>query len=157
GPITMPPNQVELPPNLTFNNNNQPVPIPPDKNEIDVQFQVKPNVPPGVYNLVVRGVSQVPFAKDPKAAQKPNVSVTETLPPIKLTVYNTVADVSVNNANVTIKPGMDVELVVKVNRLHAYAGDFKVQLVLPQGFAGVTAPEVTIPANANEAKLVLKC
>src|SRR5262249_24862084 len=93
----------------------------------------------------------------PKAAQKPNVSVTETLPPIKLTVYNTVADVSVNNANVTIKPGMDVELVVKVNRLHAYAGDFKVQLVLPQGFAGVTAPEVTIPANANEGKLVLKC
>jgi hypothetical protein len=157
GPIPLAPNQLDLPPNLTFNNNNQPLPIPPDKNELDVQFQVKPNVPPGTYNLVVRGTAQVPFAKDPKAAQKPPVSVTETLPPIKLTVYNTVGEVSVNNPNVTIKPGMDVELMVKVNRLHGYAGEFKVQLVLPQGFAGVTAPEVTIPANAGEAKFVLKC
>lgn len=157
GPITMPPNQVELPPNLTFNNNNQPVAIPPDKNEFDVQFQVKPNVAPGTYNLVIRGTAQVPFAKDPKAAQKPPVNVTETLPPIKLTVYNSVAEVSVNTPNVTIKPGTDTDLVVKLNRLHGYAGEFKAQLVLPQGFAGVTAQEVTIPASANEAKLVLKC
>jgi hypothetical protein len=64
--------------------------------------------------------------------------------------------VSVGSPAVTLQPGTDTELLVKVNRQHGYAGEFKVQLVLPSGFQGVTAPEVTIPAGADEAKLVLK-
>jgi citrate lyase beta subunit len=55
-----------------------------------------------------------------------------------------------------VKGGADTELVVRVNRLNGYQGEFKVQLVLPQGFQGVTAAEATIPANATETKLVLK-
>jgi hypothetical protein len=148
---------VDLPPNVAFNNNNQPVTVAADKNEADLQIQVRNNVAPGVYNLVLRGAGQVPFNKDPKATQKPPLGTTVVSTPIKLTIYNTVAEVTLNNANVTLKAGMDAELLVKVHRLNGYQGEFKLQLVLPQGFQGVTAPEVTIPANGNEAKFVLKC
>jgi hypothetical protein len=149
-----------LPPNAQPQPQQPPQPIgtiAADKTDADVRITVPNNVTPGVYNLVFRGTAQVPFNKDPKAAQKPPVAILEAAPPIKLTVYNQVADISVNEPNVKIKPGADKELVVKVDRKFDYKGEFKVSLVLPSGFQGVTAAEATIPANANEAKLVLKC
>jgi hypothetical protein len=127
-----------------------------DKPDAEFRITVPSNATPGVYNLVLRGVGQVPFNKDPKAAQKPNINVVVPSTPIKVTVYNSVADVTVNNPNLTIKAGTDAELIVKVTRKYDYKGELKVQLVLPQGFAGVTAQEVTIPAGASEAKLMLK-
>ncbi len=130
--------------------------IAPDKPEVDVKLQVSGNVRPGVFNLVFRGQAQAPFNKDPNAKQKQPVNVIEPSTPVKVTVYNQVAELSVNNANLTLKAGGDAELVVKVNRQHAYTGEFKVLLVPPQGYQGVTAAEVTIPANMNEAKLALK-
>ncbi len=130
--------------------------IAPDKPEVDVKLPVSGNVRPGNYNLVFRGQAQAPFNKDPNAKQKPPVNVTEPSTPIKVTVYNQVAELSVNNASVALKAGGDAELVVKVNRLHGYTGEFKVLLIPPQGFQGATAAEVTMPGNANEAKLALK-
>ena len=41
-------------------------------------------------------------------------------------------------------------------RLHAYAGQFKVQLVLPADTKGISADEITIPAGADEAKILLR-
>ena len=64
--------------------------------------------------------------------------------------------VGVANANATAKVGQQVELVVKVARLHDYAGEFKVELVLPKGVQGLSAEAVTIPAGANEVKLAVR-
>src|SRR5262249_3343797 len=44
----------------------------------------------------------------------------------------------------------------RVARMYDYAGDFKVQLVLPPAAKGLSADGVTIPAGQNEAKVVLK-
>ncbi len=132
--------------------------IAADKPDIEVKVPVPNTVLPGVYNLVFRGLANgVDFKKNPMDKQAVKVNVAEPCSPIKVTVYNSVADLSVGNPSVTIKGGVDQELVVRVARKFNYAGEFKVSLVLPQGFQGVSAAEVTIPANVNEGKLVLKC
>src|SRR5262249_62092199 len=80
----------------------------------------------------------------------PSVPVTLTVVPAQ------VATVAVNNANPSIKPGGQTEVLVKVNRTQGYAGAFQVQLVLPANVQGVTAEAVAMPAGQNEAKLLLE-
>src|SRR5207249_4306315 len=48
-----------FPPNLLFNNNNQPVTMNPGKDDATAVLDVKANVPPGTYNLVLQGTAQV--------------------------------------------------------------------------------------------------
>jgi hypothetical protein len=71
-------------------------------------------------------------------------------------VYNQVAELSLPEPSVQVKAGGEKELVVKLNRLHGYKGELKLSLVRPQNLQTVTAAEVTVPADAVEAKLVLK-
>jgi hypothetical protein len=141
--------------NLTFNNNNQPLTVAADKTEASAVFDVRTNVAPGTYNLVLRGQAQMPYQKD-AMGKKANINVVMPSAPISLTVLpQQVATLSVMNANPTLKVGEPTELLVKVARLHNYAGEFNVQLVLPANVKDVQAEEVTIPAGMNEAKLVL--
>ena len=138
-------------------NNNQPITVPPDKNEAKVDVNVNAGMPPGTYNLELRGSAQIPFNKDPMAKQKPNVNVLLPAAPTIITVLpKQVATLSLANAAVTGKPGAQSEVVVKVARQQDYAGEFKVQLVLPANIKGVSADEVTIPAGQNEGKLIVK-
>jgi hypothetical protein len=152
-PITI--TGLSLPSNTLFNGNNQAVTIPANQTEVPLTFSFPPNVPPGTYSLAVQGVASVPYNKDPKNAQKPPVQVQQATPPVTLTVYNRLANVQVFSNSVMLKAGGSVELLVKVERLHGYNGPFKVQLVLPQGFAGVAAPEVIIPEGAHEGRFLL--
>jgi hypothetical protein len=77
--------------------------------------------------------------------------------PVTLTVLpKIVATVTAAAPNPNIKAGTMGEVVVKVARMFDYAGDFKVQLVLPPNVQGVSAADVTIPAGADEVKLLLK-
>lgn len=148
---------IDLPPNVTFNNNNQPVNVAADKTDGTAVVEVKANVVPGTYNLVLRGQAQVPFAKDPMAKQKPNTNIVYPAVPLTLTVLpNQVANLSVANANVPLKVGTQAEVVVKVARLHDFGGEFTVELVLPPNIKGVTADKVTIPAGKEEAKFVVR-
>jgi hypothetical protein len=57
------------------------------KDEGTVTLDVPPGTPPGEYTLTVLGQAQVPYSKDAKAAQKPNVLV--ALPARPLTVVVT--------------------------------------------------------------------
>ena len=67
-----------------------------------------------------------------------------------------VANLSVDNPNLTAKPGADVVATVKVQRLFDYADAFKVDLTFPPNIKGVTADNVTIAPGANEAKLTIR-
>jgi len=58
-------------------------------------------------------------------------------------------------ANPIVKVGASTEVVVKVARLHDFAGEFRIQFVLPANLKGVSAADVIIPAGKNEAKLVV--
>jgi hypothetical protein len=57
------------------------------KDEITLSVNVQPGTPPGEYTLTVVGQAQVPYSKDAKAAQRPNVLV--SLPARPLTVVVT--------------------------------------------------------------------
>jgi hypothetical protein len=56
------------------------------KDEVSVTVDVPPGTPPGEYTLTVLGQAQVPYNKDPKAAQKPNVLVAMPARPVTLVV-----------------------------------------------------------------------
>jgi hypothetical protein len=143
----------ELPPNLSFGA----VTLAPGKDDLPLVMNVAANVPPGKYNLVFRGFAPLPFNKDPNAKQKPNVNVVLPSTPVVLTVLpKQVASLTVNNANPGVQLGKQTELVVTVNRQFDYTGPFTVKLVLPPKVEGVIADEVTIPADQNQAKLVLR-
>ncbi len=141
-------------------NKDQPVNMNPDKAEATLTVDVGANVPPGVYNVVLRtSAANVPFVRDPKATPKPppvNVILVEPSAPLTVTVLpRTVGKLTLANPNPTLKVGGRVEVVVKVERLWDYAGEFKVSLVPPASVKDVTAEEVVIPAGKDEAVLVL--
>lgn len=142
----------EMPPGMTF----AALTIPADKNEGKLTVTTNTNIPPGKYNLVLRSFAPVPFNKDPNAKQKPNVNVVQSSAPIELTVLpKQVAQLAVDNANPTIKKGMQGVVTVRVTRQFDYAGEFKVKLVLPPGTQGVSATDGVIPPGQNEAKLTI--
>jgi hypothetical protein len=60
--------------------------LPADKDEVKVKIKVATNVPRGSYSVVVRGDAQVPFNRDPKAANKPNVRVADPSTPLTVIV-----------------------------------------------------------------------
>ncbi|OAI41305.1 hypothetical protein AYO40_03355 [Planctomycetaceae bacterium SCGC AG-212-D15] len=143
-------------PGITINN-NQPIQLAPGKDEFKAVVEVKPNMGPGTFNLVLKGVAQVPYNKDPMAKQKPNINIIQPSTPVSLTIIpKQLATFTVAAPNVNLKQGTNAEVVVKVARLFDYDGEFKVKLMLPPNAAGVSVDEVTIPAGATEAKLVIK-
>jgi hypothetical protein len=148
---------LNLPPNLTFNNNNQPLPLAPGKEDANLVLDVKPNVQPGTYTIVFRGLAIFPFSKDPTGKQKQNLTAIQPSTPVTITVLpKQVATVTVSPGNPTVKLGKQTELIVKVARQYDYSGEFKVELVLPPGIKGISAEEVTIPKGKDEARMILQ-
>ena len=128
-----------------------------DKPEVLVNLDAKTTAVPGLYTLVMRGTAQVAYTNE-TTKKKGNVPVEGFSTPITvLVVPNTLAKATAGPvANNAIKPGATAELPVKVERLHDFAGAFKVTFVPAKGADDVTATEVVIPAGQDEAKLVLK-
>jgi hypothetical protein len=148
---------LDLLPTVIAVNNNQPFNLAPDKGEGTLTVDVKTNTAPGTYNLVLAGVAQVPFNKDPMAKQKQPINVVLPSTPIAVTVVpRSLASITLTPANPMLKAGTETELVVKVSRQNGYAGEYKVQLILPETAKGLSAEDVVIAAGANETKLVLQ-
>jgi hypothetical protein len=122
--------------------------IPPGVNETKLMVKVPPGTPPmNLPNLTVRAVAVV----------NGNVDLThETKINVNIVLPKQVANLSVDNANQTIKVGAQAAVAVKVQRLFEYADAFKVELVLPPNVKGLMVDNTTIPRGANEAKLMLK-
>src|SRR5262249_28600233 len=138
-------------------NNNQPVNINPDQAEAKLPVQVNANVAPGVYSIVLRTSSQVPYNRDPKAPQKQPTNMVLPATPAVLTVLpRVVGTVTIATPNPTLKAGGELAVVVKVARMYDYAGEFKVALVPPANVKDVTAAEAVIPADKDEVTLTLK-
>jgi hypothetical protein len=129
------------------------VTIPANKNEVTANFNIPNNAQPGTFNLVWRGQGQYGIIRDPKSKRKQNIQVRFVTPPIKVNVYNEVAEVSVPE-KIQGKVNSKVPLVVKLKRLHDYKGSFQVQLIRPGGVP-ISAGNIQIPNNANEGTLML--
>jgi hypothetical protein len=148
---------MDLPPNQLTVNNNQPINFAPGKDEMTVVVDAKAGLLPGTYTIVLRTTAQIPFNKDPMAKQKPNINVMLPSSAVTLTVLpKQVATVTLPSPNLTVKIGAQSEVVIKLTRMYDFAGEFKVQVVLPPNVKGVSADEITIPAGKDEAKLVLR-
>jgi hypothetical protein len=120
-------------------------------------LDVRPNALPGTYNVVLYGLAQSPFSKGGQANQKRNAFIAEPSTPIQVTVLpKQLAQVQLSTNNVNVRAGKEAEVTVRVNRMYDFDGEFKVELVLPSGTKGLHAEETTIPAGANEGKLVLR-
>jgi hypothetical protein len=143
-------------PGVTINN-NQPITLAPGKDEFKAVIDVKPNMGPGTFNIVVKGNAQIAYAKDPMAKQKPNINVMQPSNALTVNIVpKQLANFTVAAPNINLKQGANAEVVVRVARLFDYNGEFKVKLMLPPNAAGISVDEVTIPAGATEAKLVIK-
>ncbi|HZY88036.1 MAG TPA: hypothetical protein VFE78_24590, partial [Gemmataceae bacterium] len=127
------------------------------KNDGSLNVIVNGQVPPGLYTIVLRSQAQVPYNRDPAAKQKPNVNVTQHSAPLTLTVLpKELARLSLSSQSPAVKAGAQADLVVKVNRLHNYDGELKVEVVLPPNTKGVEVAGAVIPAGKDEVKLVVK-
>jgi hypothetical protein len=73
---------LNLPPGFNMAATN----LPADKTEVAVKITVASNVPPGTYSVVLRGDAQVPFKRDSKATNKPNVRVADPTTPLTVVV-----------------------------------------------------------------------
>jgi hypothetical protein len=73
---------LELPPGISFAASE----VAAEKNEATVAFKVAANVPPGEYTLVLRGDAQVPYNRDAKATNRPNVRVADPSTPLTVTI-----------------------------------------------------------------------
>jgi hypothetical protein len=139
----------ELPQGLTFAN----ITLAPGKDEQNAVLTVGANVTPGKYNVVFRGFAPIP---PPESKGKPVNTILNSTP-VELTVLpKQVANLTVDNANLTIKAGAEGALAVRVARLFDYADAFKVELVLPPNTKGIEVAGGTLPAGAGELKLSLK-
>ncbi len=146
---------------LTVNQQSNPITVrfatqpTKEKPEAVVKCDVKANAVPGTYTLTIRGVAQVPYAKDPMAKQKPNVPVDVLADPIEvLIIPSALAKVTTGPLpNNTLKQGTTVELPIKVERLHDFAGEFQIKFLPATEDTGVSVDDVTIAAGKDTVKL----
>ena len=136
-------------------NRNQAKGMPAAKDDASVVVDVNSKALPGTYTLVVRG--EASLTPGPKNRPNNKAVLVEASAPITLTVRPAqLARLTVQPESATVEVGKETEVTVRVARLGDFKGKFKLQLVLPPKVKGISAPEVTIPAGKDEAKVVLK-
>jgi len=146
------PSPLDFPVGVTFG----PLTVAPGKEDGNLVLNVPGNLQPGQYNIAFTSFAQVAYM-NPKGKGKQNVNVVLPSTALTLTVLpKQVATLTVANANPNIKIGNQLELLVKVARQFDYAGEFKVELVLPPNTQGITADPVTIGPGQNEVKMILR-
>ncbi len=95
---------------------------------------------------------------DAEAATKPaNVNIFPPSTPILLTVKPAPATLVAAVADGgNIKQGGKTDVKVTVTRANGFSGPVKLSLPLPPGVAGLSAAEVTVPAESNEGVLTIQ-
>ena len=73
---------LQLPPGFAFASTE----LPAARDEVTAKLSVAGNVPPGTYTVVLRGDAQVPYSRDARAANRPNVRVADPSTPLTVTV-----------------------------------------------------------------------
>lgn len=140
-----------------FVNNNQVITIAANANEGTVPVTVPANFPPGVYWIVLRGQTNIPYNKDPMAKQKNPVNVVAVTSPVKLTVLpKTLAEFTVANTGVQIKAGQEGILDLRVKRLHDHAGPLRIEPTIPPAMKGLTIEAADSPLGSEISKLKVK-
>lgn len=146
---------IDLPAN--FVNNNKAISIAPAANDGSIPVTVPATQAPGVYSIVLRGQTNLGFAKDAAGKQKAAVNIVSVITPIELTVLpKALGEFSVSNMGLQVKAGAEGQLELKAKRLHNYDGVFKVEVVVPANAKGIVFDPVEFPANSESVGLKVK-
>src|SRR5690606_30282046 len=95
-------------------------------------------------------------ASDAANAAKPkNIAVNQPIPPVILTIKPAPVQLEAKADKTELKAGETVNGTVTVKRQNDFAGPLKLSLALPEGAAGVSAPEVDVAADAGTGVLAV--
>jgi hypothetical protein len=103
----------------------------------------------------VRGSGPYPFNKDPKAKEKPNVTLSEPSNPVTVTVRPAPVHLAVDNKGGNLKQGQQLEIEATISRQNGFQGAIDLALNVPESVK-LSASPVTIAAGQTRAKLVVK-
>lgn len=115
------------------------------------------DTPPGAYTLYLSASAPVSFTKNADGKDKKDVPVVIPSSPVTVNVELgplVLGPQPPNNG--AVKKGTSMEIPVGVNRRNEFAGPVTLDLILPNGVAGVTTAEVTVPADQSTGKLVVQ-
>lgn len=137
---------------LAGNNSNVTGVIPKEKSEANLTFEMRPNAVPGQYRFVVRGdmATNVLKLSDKKPANNIGISAFTMIDLQVLPL--SLAKITVSP--VTIKQGNSATVIVKLERQFDFAGEFSVEIKLPDG-RGITSEKSIVTTAKDEAKLEL--
>jgi hypothetical protein len=156
GPITL--SVLNLPQTVMSFNNNQPLTISDGKKGSAV-LDVKAGLPPGNYTLVLLATAQVGFSKDAAAKAKTPVNIVSAVLPVTITVPAKESagggTLTLTPSEVTVQKGKTADIEVKLNRPPELTGDVKVEVVIPNGVAGVKGEGTVIPAGKTKGKVTV--
>lgn len=146
----------ELPQGLRVNN-NQPLNLAGSQADSKLNVIVGNDVPPGTYNIVLRGQTAMNYKESAKAKARANTFVTAVSVPVSLTVLpRTLSTVTLSTANATVKVGGEAAVTVRLRRQYNHGGAYKVQLVLPPAIKGLECDEVTLGPDQDEVTLKVR-
>jgi len=146
---------VDLPAN--FVNNNKAISIAPAANDGTIPVTVPVTQTPGVYSIVLRGQTNLGFAKDAAGKQKAAVNIVSVITPLELTVLpKALGEFSVTNTGVQVKAGSEGKLELKVKRLHNYEGTYKVEVVIPANAKGIVLEPSEFAINSEATQIKVK-
>lgn len=152
GMPTSPGNSQQLP--ITIGNNNAAIAVPPDKNDGTFVIDIKPTALPGTYTLALKATATIQYDRGNKKTRPATVEY--ALPPITVEVLPTALAKVTIPATPAIKAGSTGVLLVRVERLNQYTGDYKIKVTLPPTAKGITIAEGTIAPNQNEIKIPIQ-
>jgi hypothetical protein len=134
---------------------NLQVQVPREKGDATVTLDLRTNCPPGKYAAVIRGETQIPFARDPaQPQQRTPITLSAFTAPVEFTVIPAaLARVTVQAPKPQLKPGESTELTVRVDRLLEYDGEFAIDVVFPKEGAKLVAAPAKIAAGQPETKV----
>lgn len=136
--------QGELPTGITAAN----LTFAPGKDEQTLTLTTQPTVAPGSYNFVFRGNGKFAIGKG-----KDMTAIFPLYPVTLVVVPKQVGTLTLDKADATLKPGEEATVTLKLAR--QIPAELKVQL-LPENAKDLTAEPISIAADKNEAKFVLK-
>jgi hypothetical protein len=128
--------------------------VPAGKDTQDISIAVKTNAPPGLYTVVLLAEADVDMA-DSKTKKKAKIKLLQPSTPILFTVLpSQLGKLKATAAGTKLTKGQNHEIIVSVSRMYDYDGPFTVKLASKS--KGISAKEVTIPAGASEAKVMVQ-
>jgi hypothetical protein len=146
---------VDLPAN--FVNNNKAISIAPAANDGTIPVTVPVTQTPGVYSILLRGQTNLGFAKDAAGKQKAAVNIVSVITPLELTVLpKALGEFSVTNTGVQVKAGAEGKLELKVKRLHNYEGTYKIEVVIPANAKGIVLEPSEFAINSEATQIKVK-